>query len=123
MFERFFLPALRQQIAWVERSIYHLDGPGAVRHLDTLLALPRLNGIQWVPGAGQAPMSEWIPLLQRIQVGGKLLDLTCEDWEVFRLLDALEPAGVLIHTHCATPDEADALVAEVGRRYGRDRSV
>jgi hypothetical protein len=117
MFETFFVPAVHQQTEWVGRSIYHLDGPGAIRHLDTLLALPRLNGIQWVPGAGQAPMSEWIPLLRRIQAGGKTLDLTCESWEVFRLLEGLAPAGVLIHTSCSTHEEADTLVAEVEHRY------
>jgi hypothetical protein len=119
MFEEFFVSALRQQTEWVERSIYHLDGPGAICQLDLLLALPRLNGIQWVPGAGQAPMSEWISLLRRIQDGGKLLELTCESWEVMRLFEALEPQGVLIHTRCNSPADANALVAEVERRFGR----
>lgn len=118
MFEAFFVPALRQQTEWVERSIYHLDGPGAICHLDLLLALPRLNGIQWVPGAGQPPMSEWLPLLKRIQEAGKLLELSCESWEVLRLLEALEPQGVLLRTNCSSPAEADALVAEVERRFG-----
>jgi hypothetical protein len=30
----------------VERTIYHLDGPDAIRHLDALLELPALDGIQ-----------------------------------------------------------------------------
>ena len=48
MFERFFLPGVAEQVDIVERSLFHLDGPGAVKHLDMLLALPRLRGIQWV---------------------------------------------------------------------------
>ena len=54
MFDTFFLPALEQQTQWIDRTIFHLDGPGAIPHLDSLLSLPRLNGIQWVPGDGKA---------------------------------------------------------------------
>ena len=52
LFDEYFLPFIEQQTAWAERTVYHLDGPGAIRHLDSLLALPRLTAIQWVPGAG-----------------------------------------------------------------------
>ena len=37
------VPALDQQTRWVERTVYHLDGPGAIRHLDALLSLPELD--------------------------------------------------------------------------------
>jgi hypothetical protein len=100
MFQEFFLPAVRLQTEMVERSIYHLDGPGAIRHLDALMALPRLNGIQWVPGAGSKPMIEWLPLLKHIRAAGKLLVIGCEPWEVRPLLRELGPAGVLISTSC-----------------------
>ncbi len=118
MFLEFFLPAVRQQTEMVDRSIYHLDGPGAIRHLDALLALPRLTGIQWVPGAGQAPMSEWIPLLRRIQAAGKSLVLGCEPWEVEVLLRALKPEGLLIRTSCSSVAEADALLGEAAAMFG-----
>ena len=119
MFEEFFLPALEQQTRWVERTIYHLDGPGAIRHLDSLLALPRLTGIQWVPGAGAAPMSQWIRLLRRIQSRGKLLTLSCEPWEVEILLAELEPEGLLLSTHCDTEEEARELLRKVERWSAR----
>jgi len=115
MFEKFFLPAIERQTQWVGRTIYHLDGPGAVRHLDALLSLPELDGIQWVPGAGAPPMSEWIPLLRRIQAKDKLLVLPCEKWEVETLLTELEPEGVLLDTTCDSPEEAKALLRGVER--------
>ncbi len=61
MFDEFFLPYIEEQTRWVERTIFHLDGPGAIRHLDSLLSLPRLDGIQWVPGDGKPAMSKWLP--------------------------------------------------------------
>lgn len=110
MFDEFFIPSLRRQTEWVERTIYHLDGPGAVRHLDALLALERLTGIQWVPGAGGTPMLEWLDLLKRIQDAGKLLVIHCLATEVEPLLAELKPQGLFLQTRCATAGEADDLV-------------
>jgi len=110
MFEEFFLPGLEQQTRWVARTIYHLDGPGAICHLDALLSLPHLDGIQWVPGAGAPGMSRWVRLLRRIQAAGKLLVLNCEPWEVEFLLSELEPEGLLLSTRCASEAEARELL-------------
>ena len=115
MFDQVFLPAIEQQTRWIERTIFHLDGPEAIRHLDSLLALPRLGGIQWVPGDGKSPMSKWIPLLRRIQAKGKLLVLACEPWEVETLLAELEPEGVLLSTTCDSQDEAQELLKKSAR--------
>ena len=115
MFETLLLPAIEQQTRWVERTIYHLDGPDAVRHLDLLLDLPHLDGIQWVPGAGAPPMSAWIRLLRRIQSRNKRLVLYCEAHEVETLMEHLEPEGLLLNTHCASQAQAEDLVQQVGR--------
>jgi len=119
MFDRFFLPFIEEQTELVSRTVYHLDGPGAVRHLDSLLALPELDSIQWVPGAGAPPISRWLPLLRRIQAKGKTLWLGCEPWEVPILLTELEPEGLLIQTRCQSVEEADALLREATRLSAR----
>ena len=121
MFREFFLGHIEQQTEWVERTIYHLDGPGAVRHLESLLELPKLTGVQWVPGAGAAPMSQWMPLLRRIQEAGKLAYVECEPKEVGAILKGLKPAGLLISTHTATVEEGKALLRLVERQAGRRR--
>ena len=123
MFEQFFLPGLEQQTRWVERTIYHLDGPDAVRHLDLLLSLPELDGIQWVPGAGAPPMSKWIRLLRRIQARGKLLMLFCEPWEVEVLVSELEPEGLFLSTHCDSEKVAKDLLKNVTRWTARRQWV
>ena len=115
MFDEIFLPSIEQQTRWVERTVYHLDGPGAIRHLDSLLSLPRLTAIQWVPGAGSPPMSKWLPLLRRIQTKGKLLTLNCEPCEVEALVTGLEPEGLLLSTVCASEEEARELLKKVNR--------
>ena len=75
MFERFVLPDLAACCQATDHAFYHLDGPGAVRHLDMLLSLERLRGIQWIPGAGAPPPEGWLPLLKRIRDAGKLCQL------------------------------------------------
>jgi len=115
MFREFCLPELDTLTEVLDYSVYHLDGPGAIQHLDALLSLPRLHAIQWTPGDGQPPMAEWIPLLRRIQAGGKGLYLYCLPEEVAPLLEALRPEGVIIQTWANTPAEADSLVELAGR--------
>jgi hypothetical protein len=121
MFEEYFLPGLEQQTRWVERTIFHLDGPGAIRHLDALLALPRLAGIQWVPGDGHLPMVKWLPLLRRIQTRGKRLVLNCTPGEVQTLLAELEPEGLLLATTCDSQAEAEELLRLVSTWRARRR--
>lgn len=118
MFVACFVPSIVFQCETAGRSLYHLDGPGALRHLDVLLSLPCLDGIQWVPGAGAQPMRAWLPVLQRIQHAGKRVHFACAADEAEPLLAALRPRGVYLRTACATPAEADALVARIARHFG-----
>ncbi len=72
MFERFVLPDLAACVENLHHPFYHLDGKGQIRHLDMLLSLKNLAGIQWIPGDGQPEPEEWLPLLKRIRDAGKL---------------------------------------------------
>ncbi len=121
MFDEYFLPFIAEQTEMVPRTIYHLDGKGAVRHLESLLTLPRLNGLQWVPGAGTQPAVEWIPLLQRIQEAGKLVYVYCAPEHVEKLLKELNPEGLmLVVLGCQSPDEAEKLLENAKRWSKRD---
>lgn len=60
MGKEFFLPYVEQEAAYLDRSVYHLDGKDALCHLDNLLAIEKLDVFQWVPGDGQpAPCIGW----------------------------------------------------------------
>ncbi|MFA5204583.1 MAG: hypothetical protein WC708_09300 [Lentisphaeria bacterium] len=76
MFERFVVPDLTACCARLDHGFYHLDGRGELPHLDLLLGIGRLRGIQWIPGEGQPPPEAWLPVLKRIRDGGKLCQLT-----------------------------------------------
>ena len=72
MFQQFVSPDLVACCNHFPYAFYHLDGKGQIRHLDQLLQIDRLRGIQWIPGDGAPPPEEWIDLLSRIRLAGKL---------------------------------------------------
>jgi len=95
MFAEAILPALKRETEYLDRSIYHLDGPGALRHLDAVLALPHLNGVQWVYGAGNEPAARWVEVYRKIQAAGKCMQVTCTDLgDARRVAERLQPEGV-----------------------------
>jgi hypothetical protein len=98
MFEEFFLEGIREECRFLDRSIYHLDGPDAVRHLDLLLEIPELDAIQFQPGAGSGSLERWLPVYRRIQDGGKATELEqVKLHDLDAVFEALKPEGVFIN--------------------------
>ena len=76
MFERFVLPDLAACCRELDGAFYHLDGKGQLPHLDMLLELEGLHGIQWVPGDGPMPNpAHWPQVLSRILRAGRLCQI------------------------------------------------
>jgi len=71
MFAKFVEPELRSSAARIHRAVYHLDGVGELPHLDQLLAIDDIHGIQWVPGDGPASEQDWSEVQMRIEDAGK----------------------------------------------------
>ena len=96
MFQDVFLPALVYEMDRLDRSIYHLDGPNALQHLDALLACPKLNAIQWVYGASNGPARKWIDVYKRIQSAGKGMQIYCESIDdALAVAEHVKPNGCL----------------------------
>ena len=108
-FRRHDIPRLRRICGAMDHTVYHLDGPDAVRHLDSLLELPALNAIQWIPGAGRGSLRQWVPLLKRIQDGGKSVLCYPGPDDVETLMRQLRPEGLGICCTARDEDEAKAL--------------
>lgn len=71
MFGEFVMPILREDTKRLRNTIYHLDGIGALKHLDQLLTLPDLKAIQWVYGVDQPGPAAWLDVYQKILDAGK----------------------------------------------------
>lgn len=94
MFVDVFLDGLIEECQFYERSIYHLDGPGALRHLDTLLDISELDAVQWVCGAGNEGYAQWVDVYQRVQRAGKGIQLGVTLEELPLVFETLRPEGV-----------------------------
>ncbi|MCK9222813.1 MAG: hypothetical protein M0Q40_09390 [Limnochordia bacterium] len=94
MFEEFFLPGLIEECRFLDRSIYHLDGPGALKHLNCILGIPELDAVQWVPGAGHEGYAQWVAVYQRIQQVQKGIQLDIDIEELPMVFETLRPEGV-----------------------------
>ncbi len=108
----------------VERIIFHLDGPGALRHLDWLLARDDLHAIQWVYGAGNGPAMRWVDVYRRILDAGKSIQvLAASPADALEIVDALGSRGVWI-TVCDLDSrtEAEDLLLEVESRCSRGKT-
>jgi hypothetical protein len=121
MYAKFVLPYLNEQCEWLDYSLYHLDGTNATQHIDNLLSIPALNGIEWTPQAGKAGggSPEWYDLYRRIKRGGKsiqVIGVTPE--EVIPLLDAVGPKGTMIlMDQIMNEKEAELLLKSVEPYY------
>ena len=71
MFKEFIMPELQAQCELLEYPLYHFDGIEQLRHLDDLLSIPNLKTIQRTQVAGQGPVTDYIPALQKIQAAEK----------------------------------------------------
>lgn len=111
-------PSIEIEMAPLERTIFHLDGPQALQHLDTMLQLPRLNAVQWVYGAGQGNASKWLQVYRRCRQAGKAVQIVAEDAaDALHVLRELGPDGLwlTIGSPFRNADRATEFLDEVHR--------
>jgi len=113
-FRTYVLPALEEEITYVDHSFFHLDGPGALRHIDDILAIEKLGVLQWVPGSGEKPNHQWLDIFKKAQaagkaviVGGAGLDLDA----IKTLHKELVPAQTVYGPDIQTLEEFEAIAA------------
>ena len=103
MFREYVQLSLRRQCCQLDHSVYHLDGPDAIKHLDALMEIEELDALQWTCGAGQpdGACEKWYPIYDKVRSAGKGLwimmnDGGPEDWEngMKRLVDRYGKRGM-----------------------------
>jgi 5-methyltetrahydrofolate--homocysteine methyltransferase len=112
-FERWVVPDLVACCAQLDHGFYHLDGKGQIPHLDHLLSIPTLKGVQWIPGDGQPDAADpvWWPLLKRIRDAGKLVQIYSPGDLVLRMAREVPLTGFAIETWTKDRKDQADLVA------------
>ena len=122
-YRRFVQPFIREQCQKIDYTLYHLDGVGAMHHLDALLEIEELNAIQWTPGVGepQGGSPKWYDLYRKILAGGKSI-MAC--WvtldELKPLLDNIGGDGVHIEMDFHNEREVEQALRIVEEYQSRD---
>lgn len=121
-FEEFVLGDIIDQANYMERSIYHLDGEGELPHIDMLLDIEGLTGIQWVAGVGKEPLTDktWFDLYKKIQDKNKNLVLMgCinenDHAGAERLIKSVDPTKLYIDAFCSSKEKAEDLLEKINR--------
>lgn len=115
MFDEFVKPELAASCKRMPNSFYHLDGPGQLPHLDSLLAIPELKGVQWIPGVGAPDYIHWPEVYRKIRDAGKLIQLMGPPSYLDIVAEQLGSAeGITFHTWCASEAEAREFLAKYG---------
>ena len=128
-YRRFVQPFIREQCQKIDYTLYHLDGVGAMHHLDALLEIEELNAIQWTPGVGepQGGSPKWYDLYNKILAAGKSI-MAC--WvtldELKPLLDNIGGEGVHLEMDFHNEREVEKamrIVEEYQNKDEDDRKV
>lgn len=126
MFDEFCFRDTLETTNYVDHSLYHLDGPDAIRHVPRLLEIEKLDCIQWIHGAGQPSATHWLDLLKQIQQAGKLVQVyygpthgdeenTVAELEI--LCRELDPKRLFFWASVSTVEEAQTLLKTAGKMY------
>lgn len=116
MFDDVFLPGIVRECKIAEASIYHLDGPQALTHLDSLLQIKELNAIQWVYGAGRGRASDWLDVYRKCQAAGKGIQLHVSPDELEVIMENLKPEGVWLGVGGVQDEEtASSLIKKISK--------
>lgn len=86
-FRDFVLDSLKEQSQKADHVLYHLDGPGAIRHMDALMEVEGIDALQWTSGdAGpDGTLPDWDVIYDKAIAAGKSIWVKVysgdfEDW-------------------------------------------
>lgn len=117
MFDEFVKPELTASCERLVNPFYHLDGPGQLPHLDSLLTIDALKGVQWIPGAGQPGFEHWPEIYRKIRDAGKLIQFSGNMATFEALVEKLGSAEGLVFM-CTEPLSRQTEALGFLKKYG-----
>lgn len=113
-FNRFGLPVLEKEVKTMTHNVFHVDGSGVAKHLDTILSVPEVRAIQWVQGVGDDyPIMQWVPFIKKLQDREipVIVDLSKDDLGDF--IDTMNPHGLFLWVATENEDEEQSLLQRI----------
>ena len=116
MFREFCVPHLESQCAWLDHSMFHLDGTQCIVHLEALLEIESLDAIEWTPQAGLpgGADEQWHAMYHKILNAGKSLQIVgVRPHEIMPLLNAVGTEGIYILTDFSNEAECERVSRQI----------
>ncbi|NOZ21076.1 MAG: hypothetical protein GXP25_08295 [Planctomycetes bacterium] len=116
MLKRFFLNEARIETEYLDHCFFHLDGPDALKHMDTILELPELDGLNYVVGSGQEfGLERMIDLYKRVQAAGKIAVFGASAANLETILEELDPRKLFLRMGAGTEEQAKEILKTAER--------
>lgn len=92
LFRSFIQESLRKQAKQLDNILYHLDGPDAIKHMDTLMEIEEIDALQWTSGdyGPDGTFEEWYPIYDKAVVAGKGLWIKVYSGELDEWIERLD---------------------------------
>ncbi|MFH1006423.1 MAG: hypothetical protein V1800_02820 [Candidatus Latescibacterota bacterium] len=114
MFREFVKPALVRETNDTDVAFYHLDGSGGLKHLEALCEIEKLDGISWIPSAGNEAQLDWSWLYRRIDELGKGFNIPIESHEeIENMWRRFKTRKIYIYTSASSKMEAEDLIVRL----------
>lgn len=118
-FDEFVKPELEEACEKIAYPFYHLDGEGQLPHLDSLLKIEKLKGIQWVPTHKSC---DWADVFSKIHNAGKLIEILVQPEHLQQADTVIQEMGfqdgIIMILNGTKKDESAML--EFAKKYGAE---
>jgi hypothetical protein len=106
-FDEFAMPYLRQEIERLDAVEYHLDGPGNIKHTESICSIEKIGVVQWVAGTGNEN-KDWTALYRKIDALGKglWLSASCPEMAVDLWKKYRGSGRMVLSVHAETRSDA-----------------
>lgn len=110
-FAEFSLPILQREVKPMTHNVYHVDGWGVANHLDHILSVPEINGIQWVQDPSKQAIMQWVPLIKQVLDAGKSIIVDLQHSELEDFIAAMDsPNGIYLWISSNDEEEQLAII-------------
>ena len=97
-FRNFIQGSLSKQAQNLDYVLYHLDGPDAIKHVDAIMEIEKIDALQWTSGdyGPDGTFKEWYPIYDKTVESGKGLWVKVYSGEFDSWLERLDS---LVHRY------------------------
>lgn len=123
-FNELGLPVLKEEVKSMTHNVFHVDGKGVARHIDSILSVPEVKCIQWVQGVGDDyPIMQHLDFIRYVQSRnrGIIVDLSKNDLDAF--MEQIDPKNIFLWIETFSEEEEIQIMKKVEKWSRKRKSI